>query len=195
MQPVQLRFSYTEAEYVAASRLLLLSEKKTLARVALFYGLMLFGMAALLTAGGIGLPPLFWAILFPLLGVVVTRQLFTEMPRRYFRGDRKLHGEYALTFTDEGVWLRTAEIESRLAWSLYSGVLEGRDLYVIAYGHDTRMMTVVPKRAFRDAAQEAEFRRLLRQHVKQNLPQRQVGGADASAAEYVPASLEPPDWR
>ena len=57
------------------------------------------------------------------------------------------------------------------------------------------MMTVVPKRAFRDAAQEAEFRRLLRRHVNQNLPQRQVGGAAADAAEYVPASPEPPDWR
>jgi hypothetical protein len=80
-----------------------------------------------------------------------------------------------------------------MAWSLYSGVREGRDLYVIAYGRDTRMMTVVPKRAFRNAAQEAEFRRLLRRHVEPTLPQRPVGGG--VVAEYVPSSLEPPDWR
>jgi hypothetical protein len=195
MQPVQLAFTYREAEYVAASRLLLLSEKMTLVRVALSYCLMLLGLAALLTAAGIGLPTLFWAILIPLYVAAASRQLLTEMPRRYFRGDRKLHGEYALTFSDEGVWLRTNEIESRMAWSLYSGVREGRDLYVIAYGRDTRMMTVVPKRAFRGAAREAEFRRLLRRHVEQTLPQRPVGGEVSGAPEYVPSSLEPPDWR
>jgi hypothetical protein len=195
MQPVQLRFTYSEAEYVAASRLLLLSEKETLVRVALFYGLMFFGMGLLLVAAEITFPLWFWAAMVSLAGMSAWHQMFTQMPKKYFRGDRKLRGEYALTFSDEGVWLRTAEIDSRMAWSLYSGVLEGRDLYVIAYGRDTRMMTVVPKRAFQNADQETEFRWLLRRHLEQNLPQKRVGGVAADAVEYVPSSFEPPDWR
>ena len=194
MQTVQLRFTYTEAEYVAASRLLL-SEKETVVRLALFYGLMFFGLGALLMAAGITFPLWFWASIISLAGVAAWHQIFTQMPRRYFRGDRKLRGEYALTFSDEGVWLRTAEVDSKLAWSLYSGVRESRDLYVIAYGRDTRMMTVVPKRAFRDAGQETEFRQLLRRHVERNLPRKQIGGGVAEAAEYVPSSSGPPDWR
>lgn len=195
MQSVQLRFTYTEAEYVAASRLLLLSEKETLIRIALFYGLLFFGLGALLVAAGIDFPLWAWAAMVSLSGVAGWRQILTEMPKRYFRGDRKLRGEYALTFSDEGVWLRTAEIDSKMAWSLYTGVRESRDLYVIVYGQDTRMMTVVPKRAFRGADQETEFRRLLRRHVERNLPRKQMGGGGADVAEYVPSGSGPPDWR
>jgi hypothetical protein len=43
-------------------------------------------------------------------------------------------------------------------------------MYVIVYGKDVRMMTAVPKRAFKSADEELQFRNLVRQHVTNNLP-------------------------
>ena len=114
------------------------------------------------------------------------------LPRKYFRGDPKFQDRYELTFSGEGVKLKTSQIDSKLAWSLYSKVVEGRDLYLLVYGTDARMMTAVPKRVFLNRDQENQFRELLVRHISNHSGLKSLPPHES---EYKPTSLTPPDWR
>jgi len=195
MQPVQLRFTYTEAEYLNASRLLFLRETKMVARLVVFFLLILFG-GFLLTILVQEFTFPFWLVVFFALlfeGVFV-HKLFVDLPRRYFRGNANVREEFLLTFSHDGVWVRTPQIDSKMAWSLYTGVFENSSMYVIVYGKGARMMTAVPKRVFKNAAEEVEFRNLLRQHVDSKFPATNASIEDR-VPRYVPSGTEPPDWR
>jgi hypothetical protein len=72
MQPIQLRFTYTEAEYLKAARLLTLGETKTVVRIGAFILLVLLGAIGLTIIGDFLFPV--WAmILIALLVLSGTR--------------------------------------------------------------------------------------------------------------------------
>lgn len=189
---VRLEFEYSEAEYLAANRLLFFSSPNAAARLIVFGLLLVAGavvMSVLITESFV-----LWA---SLLFVVVLEgallyNVLVALPRKYFRGDPKFHDRYQLTFSDEGIKLKTPQVDSKLAWSLYSKVVEGRDMYLLLYGTETRMMTAVPKRAFINSAQESQFRELLAKHITDHSLLKPM---PASESEYKPTSLTPPDWR
>jgi len=194
MQPLQFRFRYTEAEYLSASRLLTWGEKSTLVRMMSFFLLILFGGIMLTIIQDFVLP--IWSVvaLTLLVAAAFVYKLFFDMPKRYFRGNENVRDEYLLSFSHEGVWVKTSQIDSKLAWSLYTRVLENSQLYVIVYGKDARMMTPVPKRVFKGVNEELEFRKLLREHVNHQLPPTSAS-IEARAEQYIPSGSEPPDWR
>ena len=193
MQPIHIKFTHTEAEYLAATRLLLIGQKVILARFVIIMALIMFLSFALAVVGEFEL----WAALA--LGMLFNVSIFymaiVDAPRRMFRKDSKFRDEYALTFSEEGIALKTHQIDSKLAWSLYKQVLENKSLYVLVYDAPGRMvMTVVPKRVFRDATEELEFRGLVHRKVDQSLALTNDSIGDQTYA-YVPSKLEPPDWR
>jgi hypothetical protein len=193
MQPIQFRFSYTEEEYLKAARLLTLGQKAIMARLVVFLALLTGAFVLLLIVVDFQFS-LWWALLAGLLfSATLGYLLLFDAPRKYFRGDPKLRDEFVLTFSDEGVQVQTTQIDSKLAWTLYKRVVENKSLYVLVYG-DGRMMTVVPKRAFRDADEELQFRGLLRRHVDHSLTAL-GGNFKEPVLEYVPTKFEPPDWR
>lgn len=195
MQPIQLKFTHTEAEYLAATRLLLFGQKVLLARVVVILVFVIFGIMMISLLGDFAFP--LWAAL--LLSILVATSFayagLIDAPRRYFRKDPKMRDEFLLTFSEEGVAVKTEQIDSRLAWSLYKGVLENKSLYVLMYDDPARTsITMVPKRVFRDANEELEFRRLVHRQVDQSLALTNESIGDQPYA-YVPSKLEPPDWR
>jgi len=194
MQPIQLRFRYTEAEYLNAARLLNLGETAIIVRLAVFFLILLLAGIGFTIIAGFLLPIWSMVAFTLLLAAVSVYRMFVDIPRRYFRGNPNMADEFLLTFSSEGVWVRTTHIDSKLAWSLYTKVLENSSMYVIVYGKDARMMTAVPKRVFRNAQEEVEFRNLLRQHVDSRLPLT-TPSLDDRIPEYVPSGSEPPDWR
>jgi YcxB-like protein len=193
MQPIQLKFTHTEAEYLGATRLLLFGQKVLLARFIIIMALIMFLSFALAVVGEFEL----WAALA--LGLLFNVSIFymavVDAPRRVFRKDSKFRDEYALTFSEDGIAVKTHQIDSKLAWSLYKHVLENKSLYVLVFDAPGRMvMTVVPKRVFRDATEELEFRGLVHRKVDQSLALTSDSIGDQRYA-YVPSKLEPPDWR
>ena len=195
MQPIQLKFTYTEAEYLAATRLLLLGQKVLLLRTVVFLVLVIAGFMLLSLLGEFAFP--LWAALA--LGTLVAASFayagLVDAPRRFFRKDPTLRDEFLLTFSEEGVAIKTAQIDSKLAWSLYKSVVENKSLYALVYNDPARTsMTLVPKRVFRDAVEEMEFRRLVHRQVDQSLALTNESISDQTYS-YVPSKLEPPDWR
>ena len=190
-EAVQLTFRCTEKEYLAATRLYFWHSKEVLARFAIVYVLVSSGLVFL----SILLDFLFpvWALvsLIVLMGIAWFHAGFVDFPRRYFRSDPRFRDEQNVTFTDAGIEYKTQEIRSSIAWSFYTGVIENDSFYLMLSGKDLHSVSILPKRAFRDSKQETTFRELLRRHVDHTLKL----SAGEREKEYVPPSLEPPDWR
>ena len=192
MELVKIEYELTESEYLAATRIYFFKSREVLIRTIVFC---LFILLAALIIGVLTLElfPL-WATfaLATLFDIMVIYTMFIEAPRRYFRGDPKFRDKYELTFSDEGIKVKTHQIDSKLAWSLYTSVVEGRDFYLLIYGQQAAMMTTVPKRSFKDKQDENRFRELVSRHISDNSGLKQ---APTEEPEYTPKSLTPPDWR
>ena len=188
---VKLEYEYTEAEYLAANRLFLSSSPNIIARLAVFGLLLGAGVILLsfLTDSLMVIPGLVFVVL---LEAALFYNVLVNTPRKYFRGDAKFRDRYQITFSDEGVKLKTSQVDSKMAWSLYTRVVEGRDMYLLLYGKDTRMMTTVPKRVFSSSDQEQLFRELVTRHITDHAGLKQIAPGES---EYKPTSLTPPDWR
>ena len=186
---VHLRFSHTEKEYISAVRYYLTHSTETFARLIAFYVLISLGFFILNVLLDFLIP--LWAnfALILCIGVAWFHAYLVDLPRRYFRSDPKFRSEYDLTFTDAGIQFKTQDVNASIAWSLYTNVIENENAYMLIYGKDIPSLSIVPKRAFRDSKEETVFRQMLRRNVNQGL---KIGDSER---EYVPASLQPPDWR
>jgi hypothetical protein len=137
------------------------------------------------------IPLLIFAACFPF---IIGFLLLFVAPRQRFRSDPKFVDEYFLQFSDDGIQFKTAQIDSLLQWSLYNKVLENERFYILIYGKN--MISVIPKRAFADAKQEAAFSEMLGRNLhpystSKRLKERQPDELEDS---YRPPST-PPDWR
>jgi hypothetical protein len=96
---------------------------------------------------------------YPALGAV----MIVVLPRLMVAGSPKLHDEYRLTFSDDGILFRTVSVDSRLDWKLYTRAIVVQDFYLLYYGR--RAFTVIPKRAFQNAGDMEAFDVMLVAHV------------------------------
>jgi hypothetical protein len=189
---VEIEYQLTEAEYLAANRLLFFSKPDTLLRIIAFSLLLLIG-AFIFSFLLVDIIPLWTMFLFVgLFEGLLVYNLLVKMPRTYYRGDGKFRDKYEITFSDEHIRVKTSQLDSKLAWSLYTKVLEGPDMYLLIYGRDVRMMTAVPKRSFTSKDQERRFRDLVSRHI---LDHSNLKPLPPGESEYRPTSLTPPDWR
>jgi hypothetical protein len=148
---------------------------------------------------------LFWLVmmdvgvlvaLFPALIVLFTytSAVFFAGPRKRFLRDPTLGSQgFQIEFSDEGILLNVRDAASRMSWGFYSRVVETDTVYVLIRG--TVQMTVIPKKSFASAAQEAAFRRLLKRHLPpEGVRKLKDAGDRPELEEYVPPPA-PPDWR
>jgi hypothetical protein len=191
---IKLEFHYSEDEYLAASRLYLLHSSTSLIRLVLFFVLVTGLLLMLPLLFDVDLPV--WEILSltALVEGALLYNVLVKAPRRYFRGDPKFRDMWQMIFSDEGISLKTRQIDSKLAWSLYTRVIEGQSLFLLIYGKDVRTMTLIPKRVFQNKAQETAFRELLKIRIADS-SLRQMSFDTDKEGEYQPSSLNPPDWR
>ena len=188
---VELHFSHTEKEYMAAVRFYLLHSPELMARISVIFVLISICLLMLDVVLDFLLP--LWALfaLIFLLGVATFHAYLIDLPRRYFRSDPKFREQYELIFTDAGIEFKTNNIKSTIAWSLYSRVIENESFYILVYGKNLPSLSILPKRAFRNSEQETAFRTMLRRHIDPNF---ELSDGEREH-DYVPSSLQPPDWR
>ena len=196
MEPISVRFKLSEQEYMAAARLLTFSNTEAQVRLVVSYNLFALGLFLLMMAGEFSLFTSGVAGACTLIALAFCfYYTHVVLARRCYRGDQKFRHGLALTFTDEHIHVQADQIDSKLGWKLYTDVREDESCYVLIYGKDLRMMTVVPKRAFKSKQQERAFRGLLAAHFDQALTARQLTNDAPPEPDYEPASLQPPDWR
>ena len=192
LQAVTLSFRHTEEEYLAAVRLYLWHSKSLLVRLTVVCVLLGIALLLLTMLLDFALPIWILVIFVFIAGMALYHGYSIDGPRRVFRGDPKFRQDYTLICTDGGVEVKTENINSSIKWNFYTGVIENEKLYVLIYGKNLPSFSVFPKRAFRDRRDEMTFRELLHRHVDPNL---KVSAGERENQDYVPKTLEPPDWR
>jgi hypothetical protein len=189
---ISLRFKYTEAECAAATRLYLTRSADFIIRIAVcvVYAIVSFWLLVWLEIFDSQILLLF-LVAFCLPFIIGFLHLFV-LPRQRFRRNPQFREEFFLQFSDEGLQFKTTQIDALLQWSLYEKVLEDERFYLLIYGKN--MISVIPKRAFESAHQEAAFNRMLRRNVPAYANKRLAHPSTEPQTVYVPPA-EPPDWR
>lgn len=190
---ISLRFKYTEEEYILATRLYMMRSTDFITRLVVCT-LLAMACSFLVVWLGVASEFLLLFIVVACLPFIIGFLLFFVLPRQRFRSDPKFRDEYLLQFSDDGIQFKTTDIDALLQWSLYNKVLENERFYLLVYGKN--MISVIPKRAFDGANQEAAFSEMLKRNLpayanSKRLKERQPGEPPNS---YVPPA-EPPDWR
>ena len=157
MESLSLSFSYHPGEYARALRRVQISKLRAV-------------RDAVIAASVLGLAAFLW--LFNgyswVVGVMLVSILFFclllgfgvfAVPVLVSRSQPKLREPYNLRFSDEGVHFRTTGIDSNLSWSLYSSWRQDSDFVYLFHG--PRDVTILPRRAFSNADDEALFLRLI----------------------------------
>ncbi len=160
---VNLSFRYLESDYVRALRAHYASRLRLRLDIVVVVAMTAIGIYLWQSPSSrwFGVAFVSIAALFSLMLVAA----FAVIPPLVFRREPKFRDEYSLAFSSEGIHFRTAHIDSRLQWSMYSSALVDAHSYVLYYG--TRQFTVIPKRVFQSSEQQQAFEQLLRQHVSE----------------------------
>lgn len=189
-ESVRLKVRQDVRDYVAGVRAFFLRDYglfKSLAGTCLMGAYILFWLLLMDVS--------FFVALFPALFVIwgYVAALLISGPRKRFLRDPKLQQPFEMEFSDEGILFGSPDMVARINWSYYSRVVETERVYVLARG--MMQMTIIPKKSFTSAAQEAVFRRLLKRHLPpEGVKKLKDSGRHAELEEYVPPPV-PPDWR
>ena len=195
-EPVAIHYKLSEKEYLEACHLLTFRGARTKARVALNFALLAVVFPFFLAFTGFAAPAVLAATV-TLLGLLGYLHYFSNfvVPRRFYKGDRRFREGLSLTFTPEHIFAQSKLVEARMDWKLYTDVIEGESQYLLVYGKDVRMMTPIPKRAFKSRKQELAFRALVFPRFDRKLEGTQPDAAGTIQDDYQPPGLQPPDWR
>ncbi len=158
---INLSFRYAENDYARALRAHYASQLRV--PVDILVILALIGAGAYFWRS----PNLHW---FAVTGIVLAAVFglmlvaaFTVIPALAFRREPKFRDDYSLAFSPAGIHFRTAHIDSRLQWSMYSRALIDAHSYVLYYG--SRQFTVIPKRVFQSDDQRQAFEQMLTDRI------------------------------
>jgi len=189
-ESVKLQVKQDVRDYVAGVRAFFVRDYglfKSLMGPLLMGGYVFFWLVLMNVSLFVALVP----ALFVIWGYIAA--LLLSGPKKRFLRDPKLQQPFEMEFSDEGILLGSPDMVARMSWSYYSRVVETERVYVLARG--TFHMTIIPKKSFTSAAQEATFRRLLKRHLPpEGLKRLKDSGKQSELEEYVPPPT-PPDWR
>jgi len=158
---ITLRYSPTTDDHVKGMRTFMLHIARMRILLLVFAlafvaGVLLFIFSDTLKSAAvvmIGLFPIFVIFLF----------VFSPMQlRRRVQSDRRLRAERVWELNDDQITIKNNYAEVSLEWSAFSVVKETSDQYVFIAG----TFVFLPKRAFESKEQEAEFRDLVKRHIK-----------------------------
>lgn len=154
---IQLTFRYSEQDIVRAMRAHFASRLRLKFDIVVVLALALFGAYAWRSLDS----PVYGMVLVVVSAVffLVLIAAFGVVPVAIFRREAKFRDEYSLTFSAEGIHFRTVHIDSQLQWSMYDSALVDAHSFILYYG--ARSFTVIPKRVFATAGQQAAFERLI----------------------------------
>lgn len=160
METVNLSFRYAEQDYVRALRAHYASRLRLPLDIAVILGVAIIGAYEWRVGShGFGITLLCLSGIFALtLGAA-----FAVIPTIAFRHQPKFRDEYSLTFSPQGIHFQTANIDSDLKWSMYTGALVDAYSFILYYG--SQQFTVVLRRVFRDISQRQAFEQLLVRNV------------------------------
>ncbi len=126
--------------------------------------LVVFGVVLVWLVG-----PRWWSLVWFVLAPLEWFDLLSIEPlvvRYVFKRSARFQERTTLSFSEECIHYKTPSIDSTLDWSLFTGLIEDDELFLLPY-KAPRTYAVIPKRSFASEEAKAEFRELVRRKVNQ----------------------------
>src|SRR5260370_14706106 len=161
MDSIHLTFRYSKQDIVRAMRAHIASRLRLKFDIVVVLASALFGAYSWRSLDS----PVYGMVLVGVSAIffLVLIAAFAVVPVVVFRREAKFRDEYSLTFSAEGIHFRTVHIDSQLQWSMYNRALVDAHSFVLYYG--ARSFTLIPKRVFETAEQQAAFDRLIEMKI------------------------------
>jgi hypothetical protein len=160
---VEVRFQYTEREYVKAEREYLFAgrvlSKFIIVFIPLFFVFSLYSLVASRMSPYVGI----FSLAVSVVGILFELALYFYVPRRNFKITSKLREKYFLKFSTDGIVFKTQTIDSSLKWDIYSALWESDDFYYLV--QQSGNFTLIPKRAF-EGSNVDSFKKIALEAVK-----------------------------
>jgi hypothetical protein len=158
---LNLKFKYTEKEYVEAVQRYYSSPLRIKADMAISIILIILGGYLLAT----GTDLLLEAIVLASGCLLLLMTLYVQYisPKKVFDREPGLHGEQNLCFTDEGVICQREDKSSTVQWNYYTGLRENKSFFYLI--HDKYMFIIIPRRVFSSREDAEEFKLLVREKL------------------------------
>ena len=163
MELVTLIFTYTQGEYVKATRKYLIANKTIrridplIAAVTLLASIYYLYRSEASVLGIVGVTVVLFAVAF-------LSYVYFFLPMLTFKSASKYHEEYTLTFSNEHIKFKTPSLESVLQWEIYSSLWESDDFYFMIQA--PRIYTLIPKRVFANPVDKQAFENLAAANIK-----------------------------
>ena len=163
---ITFKFTLTEEDFVRASHVHALSQRRWWITWAVFFGLWVVPLTAVLLDKGLAGDALYRLLPF-LAGVASVAVLFGLawwwQPRRAARGSPYLGVEMAGVASGDGLAMDSPLGKQQAAWADYATVLESADHFLLYLAKNA--YAPLPKRAFADRADLDRFRALIRANI------------------------------
>ncbi|MCK5276164.1 MAG: YcxB family protein [Alphaproteobacteria bacterium] len=163
---ITFKFTLTEEDFVQASHVHAFSQKRWWITWAVFFGLWIVPLAAVLLDKGLAGDALYRLLPF-LAGLASVAVLFmlawSWQPKRAARGSPYLGVEMEGVASSDGLAMDSPLGKQEAAWASYSTVLESADHFLLYLARNA--YAPLPKRAFADQTDIGRFRELVRAHV------------------------------
>lgn len=142
--------------------------------------LVVIGVAAVVRSNPrLGTPLLLAAMLL----AVYRQSLYRRLAEAYLKRDAPAAGKRTYIFRDHGITVQLPGARGQVDWSVWTGVVETEEFYLLLV--KSRLPSPVPKRAFRDAADQHRFRSQISRHARQS---RLLAETEAAPSPDGPAS-------
>ena len=92
--------------------------------------------------------------------------LYFYMPVLLYKRNPKYHEAYTLAFSKDSINFKTPSIDSVIQWSAYAELWESEDFYFLIQA--PRAYSVIPKRTFKDAADQQVFEEMAALNIKKS---------------------------
>lgn len=163
METIEVRFQYTEKEYIQASRqYMFMSKLLKKSDIILPFVLLPVSVLYMFLADFNVLSIVICVCACVYLAVIGT--LYYLIPKVTYKQNAKFREEYYLAFSEEGIKFQTNTINSDLQWDVYKALLENEEYFYLC--QNKQVYSVIPKRAFQDEVQAQQFKELVLGKVK-----------------------------
>lgn len=163
LETIELKFQYTQSEYVRAERQYLIANK-----ILHKYDIVLVAVILLFSAAYMNFSSfsIFSILMFGLVIIVTSLggYLYFLMPILKFKQNAKYQEEYTLIFSKDTIRFKTPSIESEMKWNIYSALGENHDFYYLIQA--PRIYTLIPKRVFKDQKEKQAFDEIAQLNLK-----------------------------
>jgi hypothetical protein len=158
---ITLRYSPTTDDHVQGMRTFMLHIARLRVLLIIFALAFVVGIFLIIFSDTLVSAGVVMVGLFPIMAIF----LFFISPqalRRRVRRDRRLTAERVWELNDDQISIKNNFAEVILEWSAFNVVKETQEQYVFMAG----TFVFLPKRAFKTKEQEAEFRDMVKRHIK-----------------------------